>query len=48
VRDYEGIIEKSEGLDGVMIAQAAIGNPWSLTVHQPTVEHRFATIMRHL
>ena len=48
VRDYTWIIEKSEWLDGVMIAQAAIWNPWSLTANQPTVKHRFATIMRHL
>ena len=48
VRSYESIIERSEWLDGVMIAQAAIWNPRSLTVHQPDVQHRFATIMRHL
>ncbi len=31
-----------------MIAQSAIGNPWILTPHTPTIQERYANIMRHL
>lgn len=42
----EGFQRKS--LDGIMIGQSAIGNPWILTPHTPTLEEKFATIFRHL
>lgn len=35
-------------LDGIMIAQSAIGNPRILTPHQPNITDRFTTIFRHL
>lgn len=31
-----------------MIAQAAIGNPWVLVDHTPTIQERFDLIFRHL
>ncbi len=35
-------------LDGIMPAQSAIGNPWILTPHTPTIEDRREVILRHL
>ena len=31
-----------------MIGQSAIGNPWILTPHTPTINEKFTTIFRHL
>lgn len=35
-------------LDGVMIGQAAIGNPWIFTPHVPNREEIKTTILKHL
>ena len=35
-------------VDGIMIGQAAIGNPRIFTPHQPTKEEKLQTILRHL
>ena len=35
-------------LDGVMIGQAAIGNPWIFTPHPPTLQQKLATILNHI
>jgi tRNA-dihydrouridine synthase len=35
-------------LDGVMIGQAAIGNPWIFTPHVPSREEIKTTILKHL
>ena len=35
-------------LDGVMIGQAAIGNPWIFTPHIPSREEIRDTILKHL
>lgn len=32
----------------MMPAQAAIGNPWVLTPHEPTVQQRYELIKNHL
>ncbi|GHV25629.1 hypothetical protein FACS1894176_04590 [Bacteroidia bacterium] len=39
---------KCYALDGIMIGQAAIGNPWIFTSHEPSVEEKLQTILRHL
>lgn len=41
-------MEHEAQLDGIMVAQAAIGNPRVLTPHEPTHEERFQTIYEHL
>lgn len=38
---------KKYGVDGVLIGRAALGNPWVLTDHIPTVEERKATAIAH-
>ena len=48
VRSYEDAIVKTQGLDGVMLAQAAIGDPRVLMPHTPTLEERYELIMHHL
>ena len=35
-------------VDGIMIGQAAIGNPWIFTPHLPSHEEKLNTILRHL
>jgi tRNA-dihydrouridine synthase B len=50
ITTYEQTQEYSERytLDGIMIGQAAIGNPWIFTPHSPTKEEKLETILRHL
>lgn len=48
VKTYEDALSKSHGLDGVMIAQAAIWDPWVLMPHSPTLQERYALILYHL
>jgi tRNA-dihydrouridine synthase len=35
-------------VDGIMIGQAAIGNPWIFTPHTPYHEEKLAVILRHM
>lgn len=48
LRTYEQLIEKSQPLDGSMIAQSAIWNPRVLFPHNPSIKERFDTIFTHL
>lgn len=48
IRTYQDCADRIGPLDGVMIAQAAIGNPRVLVETTPSVEERFAVIFRHL
>ena len=48
IRSYTNAEERLNTLDGIMIGQSAIGNPWVLTPHTPWIEERFAVIFRHL
>jgi tRNA-dihydrouridine synthase len=45
---YQDAINKKNNLDGIMTAQAAIGNPRIFVNHQPTLIERYETIMEHL
>ncbi|MDR2540412.1 MAG: tRNA-dihydrouridine synthase [Candidatus Peribacteria bacterium] len=40
--------QKRYELDGIMIGQATIGNPWIFTPHEPSAEEKLQTILRHL
>lgn len=48
ITSYEEIDEYIKNLDGIMIGQAAIGNPWIFTPHIPSLEEKKETILRHL
>ncbi|MFA7298761.1 MAG: tRNA-dihydrouridine synthase family protein [Candidatus Absconditabacterales bacterium] len=48
IKSYEDIEKLSGNLDGVMIGQAAIGNPRILTPHSPSREEIKTTILKHL
>lgn len=48
IRSYEQALERCKRLDGIMIAQSAIGNPWVLTPHTPTLKEKYEVIIRHL
>jgi tRNA-dihydrouridine synthase len=48
VKTYEDWLEKSQWLDGVMTAQAAIGDPRVLMPHTPTLEEKYHLIRHHL
>ena len=48
IRSYEQLVERTGPLDWSMIAQSAIGNPWVLFPHQPSIEERFDVIFKHL
>lgn len=48
IRSYEMLYERSAHLDGSMIAQSAIWNPWVLMDHTPTLQEKFETIFNHL
>lgn len=48
IRSYDDAVAQVNNLDGIMIGQSAIGNPWILTPHIPTREEKFTTIFRHL
>lgn len=41
-------ITERYGLDGVMTAQAAIGNPWVFVDHEPSIGDRYELSMRHM
>ncbi len=36
------------GMDGFMIGRAAIGNPWSFSRHNPSIEEKLTTMSRHM
>lgn len=40
--------EISYGIDGIMVWQAAIADPWIFTGHTPSTQERYETIMEHL
>lgn len=48
ITNYEQIKQMRENLDGVMIGQAAIGNPWIFTHHHPTPSEKLETIIKHI
>ena len=48
LRTYQDGQDKLGNLDGMMRGQSAIGNPWILTPHTPTLEERYETIMHHI
>lgn len=48
ITSYEDIETMRGNLDGVMIGQAAIGNPWIFTPHHPTPQEKLATILEHI
>lgn len=48
IRSYHDAVNQLNILDGIMIGQSAIGNPWILTPYQPTIDEKFTTIFRHL
>lgn len=48
ITSYEDIDKMIGNLDGVMIGQAAIGNPWIFTPHHPTPQQKLATILNHI
>jgi len=48
IKTYEEIAEKIGNLDGVMIWQAAIGNPRIFTSHQPSFQEIWETLLQHL
>lgn len=48
IASYEDIEKMRENLDGVMIWQAAIGNPWIFTPHLPTPQEKLTTILNHI
>lgn len=48
ITTYEEIDQIKKNLDGVMIGQAAIGNPRIFTPHSPTHQEKLETILQHL
>lgn len=48
IKNYEDIEKMRENLDGVMIWQAAIWNPWIFTPHSPTPQEKLTTILDHI
>lgn len=48
IASYEDALEKNQNLDGIMTAQAAIGNPRVFVNHVPTLQERYDVIMQHL
>lgn len=48
IKSFEDWLNKVGNLDGFMIWQAAIWNPWILTPHTPTIDELLSTILRHL
>ncbi len=47
ISSFDNMHERMWELDGIMIWQAAIWRPWIFTNHNPTVEERYETIVRH-
>ena len=50
ITSYQEAQQKKEqyGLDGIMIGQGAIGNPWIFCKYNPTYEEKMQTILDHL
>ena len=48
IRSYEDAVAHVGNLDGILIGQAAIGDPWILTPHTPTVQDRYEISLLHL
>lgn len=48
IKSYADAQERLQNLDGIMIAQAAIGDPRVLTPHIPTPQDRFDILHKHL
>ncbi|HMT26897.1 MAG TPA: tRNA-dihydrouridine synthase family protein [Candidatus Absconditabacterales bacterium] len=48
IKSHEQALEACKNLDGVMIGQAAIGNPWIFVDHQPSREEVYELCMNHL
>lgn len=48
ITSYQDAIDKKHNLDGIMTAQAAIGNPRAFVNHIPTLKERYAIIIEHL
>ncbi len=48
IKIYEDCQDRLGNLDGVMIGQAAIGNPWVFTPHIPSLVERKEVVLRHL
>ena len=45
---YQDAVEKQQNLDGIMTAQAAIGDPRVFVDHQPSLSERYNIIIEHL
>jgi tRNA-dihydrouridine synthase B len=45
---YQDIEVMKGDLDGIMIGQSVIGNPWIFTPHIPTTEEKKQTVLAHL
>lgn len=48
LHSYQDCLDLRDSLDGMMVAQWAIGNPWVLTPHLPTPTQKYETIIKHL
>jgi len=48
MHSYEDIEAMKWNLDGIMIGQSAIGNPWIFTPHIPDNEEKKQTVLEHL
>jgi len=48
IRSYKQAEACLWNLDGIMIAQSAIWNPWVMTPHTPSVSEKYDLICRHL
>ena len=48
IKTYDDIAARLGNLDGIMIGQASIGNPWIFTSHTPDLYEKWETIIQHL
>lgn len=48
VTSYQDALDKQNNLDGIMIGQWAIGNPWIFVDHEPTLEEKLEVALDHL
>lgn len=48
IKSYDQALQAKGELDGIMIGQAAIGNPRIFTPHTPSIEEIYTTALRHL
>ncbi len=46
-REEVGELQRRFGVDGVLIGQAALGNPWIFGNHRPDKEERLAVMLEH-